>query len=116
MRRPLSFFKMWSFGLVLLLVYLGVFSFWLVASVRWISLSSIAVTILLLALLLESIRRRYFFNRWEILLHLVVVLDILLEGTLLREHQSHGFYFCALGFAGVIAAYRIYLSRRCSSV
>ena len=64
-----------------------------------------------LASLGEAARRRYFFNRWEALLHGLVILDILLEGTLLHDHQSHGFYFCALGFTSVIVAYRLHLSK-----
>ena len=101
----------WSFGLVLFLAYIVVFNLWLIANAQWILVSSISVSLVLVALFVEAARRRYFFNRWEALLHSLVILDILLEGTLLHEHQSHGFYFCALGFAGVIAAYRLYLSK-----
>jgi len=107
----MAFVKRWSFGLVLLLVYLGVFNLWLVVNARWTLVSSIGITVLLVALLVEAARRRYFFNRWEALLHGLVILDILLEGTFLREYHSHGFYFCALGFAGLIAAYRLYLGK-----
>ena len=115
MRAPMAFVRRWSFGLVLLLVYLAVFNLWLVVNARWTLVSSIGITVLLVALLLEAARRRYFFNRWEALLHGLVILDILLEGTLLREHHSHGFYLCALGFAGVISAYRLYLGKCGSS-
>ena len=103
------FVKRWYFGLVLLLAYLGAFNLWHVLNASWTVVSSIGITVLLVTLLAAAARRGYFFNRWEALLHGLVILDILLEGTLLPVHQSRGFYFCALGFAGVIAAYRLYL-------
>ena len=109
MRALTALVKRWSFGLVLLLVYLGAFNLWQVLNASWTLASSIGITVLLVTLLAAAARRGYFFNRWEALLHGLVILDILLEGTLVHGHQSRGFYFCALGFAGVIAAYRLYL-------
>jgi len=57
MRALLAFGKRWSFGLVLLLVYLGVFNLWRVLNASWAVVSSIGITVLLVALLGEAARR-----------------------------------------------------------
>jgi len=107
-----NFIRNWWFGLVLGFFYLAVFNLWQVVDRKWIVLSSLLVSLALLAMLLSAIRQKYFLNRWDALLHASVILDILVEGTLIAEHQSRGFYLCALGFAVVIGGYRIYLGKR----
>src|SRR5437016_2711046 len=106
-----KFIRNWWFGLVLGFVYLAVFNLWQVLNREWIVLSSVAVSLGLLAVFIAAVRQKYFFNRWDALLHASVILDILLEGILLPEHQTRGFYLCALGFAVVIGGYRIYLGK-----
>ena len=107
-----KFVRNWWFGLVLGLVYLAVFNLWQVLNREWIVLSSVAVSVGLFAVFTAALRQKYFLNRWDALLHASVILDILLEGTLLPEHQTRGFYLCAVGFAVVIGGYRLYLQRR----
>ena len=102
----------WYFGLVLGIVYLAVFNLWQVLNREWIVLSSVTVSFLLFGMFMAAIKQNYFLNRWDALLHASVILDILLEGTLIPEHQTRGFYLCAVGFAVVIGGYRIYLGKR----
>ncbi len=102
----------WYFGLVLSIVYLAVFNLWHVLTREWIVLSSVTVSFLLFGMFMAAIKQNYFLNRWDALLHASVILDILLEGTLIPEHQTRGFYLCAVGFAVVIGGYRIYLGKR----
>ncbi len=111
MHSIIAFFKKWWFGLVLGVAYLAIFNLWQIVSREWIIFSSVAVSSGLCALLVTAARRQYFLNTWDTLFHAAVILDILLEGTLIREHQSRGFYLCALGFAIVIGCYRFYLRR-----
>jgi hypothetical protein len=112
MHSIIAFFRKWWFGLVLGFAYLAIFNLWQIVNREWIILSSLTVSLALFAVLALAARRHYFLNRWDTLLHASVILDILLEGTLIPEHQNRGFYFCALGFAIVIGFYRFYLRRR----
>jgi len=108
----IKFMRNWWFGLVLGFFYLAVFNLWQVLDQEWIVLSSVVVSVGLFAVFTAATRQKYFLNRWDALLHAAVILDILLEGTLIPEHQSRGFYLCAVGFAVVIGGYRLYLQRR----
>jgi len=110
-----KFIRNWCFGLVLGFVYLAVFNLWQVLDREWIVLSSTAVSIGLFAVFMVALRQKYFLNRWDALLHASVILDILLEGTLIPEHQTNGFYLCAVCFAVVSGGYRIYLEKRRSA-
>jgi hypothetical protein len=107
-----KFIRNWWFGLVLGFFYMAVFSLWQVVNRELIVLSSVAVSLGLFAVFIAAVRQKYVLNRWDALLQASVILDILLEGTLIPEHQSRGFYLCALGFAVVIGGYRIYLEKR----
>src|SRR5437868_11231527 len=103
-----TFVRKWSFSLVLLVTYVAIFNVWRLANAPWITgTSGVLVFIILLGLLGLAARHRYFLNLWDGLAHGLVILDILLEGTLLRDHNSRGFYLCALAFAAVIATYRL---------
>jgi len=108
----IKFMRNWWFGLVLGFFYLAVFNLWQVLDREWIVLSSVGVSVGLFAAFTGAMRQKYFLNRWDALLHAGVILDILLEGTLIPEHQTRGFYLCAVGFAVVIGGYRLYLQRR----
>src|SRR6266705_5818314 len=111
MHSIIALLKNWWFGLALGIAYVGVFNLWQIIRWEWIVLSSMAFSLGLFVLLIAAASHQYFLNRWDTLLHAVVILDILLEGTLIREHQSRGFYLCALGFAIVIGCYRFYVRR-----
>src|SRR4051812_10759591 len=104
--------KNWSFSLLLAVVYLGIFHLWMALDRTWIILSSIGVSLGLGSLFVLAVRRRYFLNRWDAFLHSIVILDIFLEGIFIPLHDTRGFYLCALGFAVVIAGYRILLRKR----
>jgi hypothetical protein len=67
---------------------------------------------LLLWTLAKAWRTGYFGNRWDAFLHLTVILDILLEATLIPAHQTVGYVWCALAFAAVIGGYRAFIFRR----
>jgi hypothetical protein len=96
----------WWFSIFLLLVYVGIFNLWLVADRQWIILSGLLATVFAGGTLIRAARQKYFVNRWDKLFHALVILDILLEAILIRAHDNHGFYFCALGFAVAIGGYR----------
>jgi hypothetical protein len=104
--------KNWWFSLVLAVVYLGMFILWTASARNIIVFTACASTLALLIALAWAAKRRYFFNFWDGLLHAIVILDLLLEGTLIRDHSSRGFYLCALAFAAVIAGYRLHLRRK----
>ena len=107
-----KFIRNWWFGLVLGFVYLAVFNLWHFIDRQWIVTSSVGVSLALVAVFAVAIRQKYFLNWWDALLHASVILDILLEGTLIPEHQTRGFYLCAVGFVVVIGGYGIYLGKR----
>jgi len=107
-----EFARKWWFALILGIAYIAVFNYWRVADREWTVGSSVVVSFTLLTLCGIAARRQYFLNLWDALLHLSVILDILLEGTLIHEHQRRGFYLCALGFAVVIVGYRVWLRTR----
>ena len=52
--------------------------------------------------------RNAFFNRFEFLIHLVIGLDILIEGFV-PYHESFGFYYCALALWSVFWIYHAFL-------
>ena len=104
--------KHWSFSLLLGAIYLLIFNLWLFLSPGWIVTSGIAACLALLALFTHAVRRHYFINFWDGLLHFVVIIDVFLEATFISIHQAAGFYLCALALAIVIAGYRFYARRR----
>lgn len=98
----------WSFTIFLLASYVAIFNLWLRLSGKWILLSAL-VSVVILTMLLSAVRRRgHFLNGWDMMFHAVIIMDILIEG-LFQEH--FGSYWCALGFAACIVAYRL-LRRR----
>lgn len=101
-----SAIKHWWFSLLLLVAYLGIFNFWTFSGPAWPAPTSVLLSLVLAGGMVWSGRRHYFLNAVDASMHALVILDILLEGTLLREHDSRGFYWCALGFAVVVGGYR----------
>lgn len=102
----------WSFSLVLLAAYLGTFHLWLRLTSGGIVASGLLVSMVLGGLLLQAYRRGYFANRLDLFGHAIVILDILLEATVIPVHEGLTFYGCAAGFALVIGAYRAYHLRQ----
>jgi hypothetical protein len=104
-----TFRKSWWFSQVLLVAYLGVFQIWL-----WVPRAAIVSSGLVWVTSLGWLwkyawKTRYFRNRWDALAHLAVILDVLLEATLIPAHGHLGFYWCAAAFVGVIGGYRLTL-------
>ena len=103
--------KRWSFSLLLGAVYLGVFHFWTFSDRIGITISGLVATLLLGMVFAFALKRHYFLNRWDALLHATVILDIFLEAILIKVHDHLGFYLCAAAFAIVVGGYRAYLNR-----
>ncbi len=102
----------WSFSLLLLAAYLGIFHLWLNLSHGGIMASGVLASAVLSGLLLQAYLRGYFANRLDLFAHAVVILDVLLEATLIPMHEGLSFYGCAVAFAVVIGAYRAYHLRQ----
>ena len=110
MRPPISSgYQLWSFSLMLGVVYIALFHLWLVVPRDWIVSSGVVATLALAAGLLA--KRKYFLNRWDLIFHGLVIADIFLEAILIPVHDHYGFYFCATGFAVVVGGYRAQLIR-----
>lgn len=105
--------KRWSYSLIFLVVYVLVFHVWNLTGRDGLSPASLAVTLVamigLTAVFVRAAKSYYFVNHWDCWLHASVILDVLLEGTLIKFHSGNGFYLCALGFAIVIGGYRAYI-------
>src|SRR5256885_15347918 len=107
--------RKWWFSIAVLITYLAAFDFWRLADAQWVKPSSVLISFLLALILALAAKAKYFLNLVDLSTHALVILDILLEGILLRAHSSRGFYWCALGFALVLAPYRFYLFARTKS-
>ena len=64
-----------------------------------------------LATVVVVLCRNFFFNKFEYYVHLVIGLDIFLEG-LVPWHDSFGFYYCALAFWSLFWTYHAVLLYR----
>ncbi|HVY69775.1 MAG TPA: hypothetical protein VHH73_07575 [Verrucomicrobiae bacterium] len=105
--------RKWQFSLLLGLAYPAIFHLWLVIRQREaVVLSGVVVSLLLFWLLVRAGRQAYFANRWDLVFHAAVILDILLEATLIPVQQGFGFYWCAFAFAVVIGGYHAYQRRQ----
>ena len=106
----------WWFSLVLLAGYLGIFHLWKVVERPWVVASGLVATALLSGLFARALRAGYFLNRWDAFWHATVILDVLLEATLIPAHGHLGFYLCAAAFIIVVGGYRAWVSRRRAAV
>ena len=96
----------WWLTIFLFAGYLATFHLWMGRGPGFVFVAGITSTVLLTGLLVLGMRTRYFADRMDLFTHAAVVLDVLLEGTLLTEHLTHGFYFCAIAFGVVVGVYR----------
>jgi hypothetical protein len=101
----------WWFSILLGLTYLAVFNFWRAVNPPWIAISGLGVSTCLGALLVIAAKQGYFFNLWDGMFHASVILDIVLEATLIKGHEHVGFYLCAAAFAVVLVGYRLWWLR-----
>ncbi len=98
----------WWFSILLGVIYLAVFNLWREVSAPWIVISGLGVSACLGALLIVAATQGYFVNFWDRLFHTSVILDIVLEATLIKWHEHVGFYLCAAAFAVVLVGYRFW--------
>jgi hypothetical protein len=96
----------------LLAVYVATFALWMHSIWPWVLVGGLASTLASSGLFAQAYRAGYFRNRWDAFGHAAVILDILLEATLIATHQNKGFLLCALSFVFVVGGYRAILLRR----
>lgn len=97
-----------STSTALLIVYLGFFHCCIGFGEAWYSI--IGVVCFSLWIMICVFRQRVFLNRFEMVLHHLVGLDILIEG-MNPYHQGYGFYLCALAFWVLFIGYRWWAGR-----
>ncbi|MCD6049565.1 MAG: hypothetical protein K0Q55_968 [Verrucomicrobia bacterium] len=108
----LRFWHHWNYSLVLLAAYIGTFHFWLVSDGGTVLVSGLLSALVLGILSLFAAVQGYFVNRVDFIAHSVVIVDILLEATIIPAHSGLTFYLCAIGFAVVIGGYRFWCLRQ----
>ncbi len=89
-------------SLTLLFVYLGFFHLCLESDPATCIVLGVGGWLLWSAICIVG--RSVFRNRFEFMVHLVVGLDLLLEGFN-PDHAGYGFYLCALGFWAIFVTY-----------
>ena len=104
--------RRWSFSILLGIAYPIFFYLWM-GLPRFVVLIATMLGVLCLCHFFAlAAGSNYFVNRWDALAHGAVILDLLLEGTLISDHADFGFHFCWLGFGLVVGGYRAWqLSR-----
>ena len=98
--------KDWYFSIILLITYILTFHFWMLVSYKLVLISGICVTFSLCIFIVWAQRRGYFANLFDMALHGFIILDILLETVIVKDHDHYGFYLCALAFSLVLGWYR----------
>ena len=101
----------WGYSLLLLAGYLAVFHLWFGSGRPWIVATGLVSAGGMAWGFMWAVGRSYFLNRWDALGHSLVILDVVLEAFLIREHDHLGFYLCAAAFALVLGGYRAWLWR-----
>ncbi len=110
-RLPLSW-KEWWYSALLIVVYIAIFHVWTtVSDYPVVAVSGVLVGVTLTALLIVTWRGGYFTTRVDIFAHALVIGDLVLEAVMIRNHANYDFYWCALAYAVVLAAYRGYRLR-----
>jgi hypothetical protein len=94
------------FTLLLMALYPVVFHLWSFSDPENIARITLTVLVFLTAGLIWAADQGYFLNRFDLGLHVVVLLDLLVEGLGIPFHEGISFYGCALGFLVVLVAYR----------
>ena len=109
-------FQKWWLTAILFAGYLSVFHLWIGRPPNFVLVSCLGATCLFAAIIGVGFRTRFFTDRIDSLTHGTLALDVLLEGTLIPTHESHGFYLCALAFAIVTISYRHWTLTRRSTI
>ncbi len=97
--------KNWYYSIILLISYLLTFHLWMHVNLQTIKLSGIIIAICLCLFTGWSNSKGYFPNTFDLFWHCTVILDILLEAWLIKDHDHYGFYGCATAFAVIIGGY-----------
>lgn len=105
----------WGFSASILFIYLAVFHVWMPFPQVATALLGVITAFGMTIGTFEWRRRGYFVNNLDHFGHLVVALDVLLEGLLVPVHVGYGFYWCALAFSVVIGGYRLWKWRKLDS-
>ena len=103
--------RSWGFSLTLFVAYLGIFHLWM--AVQPSAQAAVVMSCLVWCAAMTWYWRHadansYFSGVWDKYLHLVVIVDVLLEGLLPIAHDHLGFYLCAIAFAAVLAPVHAY--------
>lgn len=97
----------WRFTALLGFGYSLLFHLWIIAPRREaVILTALAASAWLAHELVQAARGGYFTNRWDMIFHAAVILDVLLEALVIPIHNGLGFYWCTLAFGIVIGGYR----------
>jgi hypothetical protein len=105
-RAAASVYGTWRLSLGMLVLYVAVFHVWLHVGYGVAVTSGLGVAVAMAAAIDDARRDGYFRGILDWLAHLVVALDVLIEGCIPHAHTHLGFYWCAVAFAVVIGAYR----------
>lgn len=103
--------RRWWFSLFLGAVYLATFHLWLGAAHSTVVVVGLAASLSSGVVFAWAAKRGFFLNRWDGFIHAAVIADIFLEAIMVRNHDSYGFYGCALGFAAVLVFYRAWFGK-----
>ena len=117
--------KIWWFTCLQIAIYIATFAWWKVMPARWVFVvGGIVASGLMTGLLLHARKKQYFLTRTDFLIHLLIVLDLVVEGfiyeiyaLLMRiyglkadevavVHSHNGFYLCAAAFFAIAVGYR----------
>ena len=77
----------------------------MLASNKFVLISGLCVTFSLSIFILWTQRHGYFANLFDMAWHGFIILDILLETVMVKDHDHYGFYLCALAFSVVVGWY-----------
>ena len=105
----------WWFTITLLCIYTATFEAWRVFNQSWTLFSGATSVVLCLLLARRAWKHAYFRNRWDLLFHLAIILDLFLEMLLIQDHSNSGFYLCAVSFAAVAGYYHNQTCQRFSA-
>lgn len=127
--------KSWSFSVELLLGYLITFQFWRTFADRTAFLVfGILAVIVMVAGMRRAVRRDYFADRSDLVLHGLVIVDVALEGMSYelfhaaslcilctpadasRFHNSYNFCWCAAILSVLVGGYHWWALRRVRSL
>jgi hypothetical protein len=119
--------KIWWFSLLMLAAYLGIFHYWtalpeappvllefgsatIPVSASPFQISGLVWVVVFLAIMAAN--RNYFCNRYDMMWHGLVVLDIVFEAIFVVTHDHYGFYLCAIAFATTVGGYRAWALKK----